>query len=131
MCASWPVHALPFAAADLVYEETFDGGIMTDVTAGGPGLVAVGNPGGYLPTRDALSPFVWLDAAAVWTSVDGITWSRVPDNPVRSRNVSSVITASSGLMAVGADGPNAAVWTSADGIAWSQVTHDEATGEAG
>ena len=36
---------------------------MSSVTVGGPGLVAVG--------WDTMG-------AAVWTSVDGITWSRVP-----------------------------------------------------
>jgi hypothetical protein len=35
---------------------------MSDVTVGGPGLVAVG---------------IWDRGAAIWTSVDGITWVRV------------------------------------------------------
>ncbi|MCL1594136.1 MAG: hypothetical protein M3132_07300, partial [Actinomycetia bacterium] len=38
---------------------------MRDVTVGGPGLVAVGEAD---------------DGAGVWTSIDGITWSRVTDN---------------------------------------------------
>ena len=38
---------------------------MYDVTAGGPGFVAVG------------SAELW-DGPAVWTSVDGISWSRLP-----------------------------------------------------
>ncbi len=41
--------------------------VMNSVTVGGPGLVAVGWDGPYF---DAV--------AAVWTSPDGITWSRVP-----------------------------------------------------
>jgi hypothetical protein len=94
------------------------GRIMLDVTAGGPGLVAVG------PAR-------------VWTSVDGITWSLVPDRETLS-GIGSVISAGSGLVAVGGDedglpvefGFDAKVWTSVDGITWSQVTHDEATNEA-
>jgi hypothetical protein len=39
---------------------------MQDVTAGGPGLVAVGDV---------------ESGAAVWTSVDGTTWARVPHDP--------------------------------------------------
>ena len=42
---------------------------MVDVTAAGPGLVAVGFDGlGYGAD------------VAVWISVDAITWSRVPDD---------------------------------------------------
>ena len=90
---------------------------MSSVTAGGPGLVAVGSD------------------AAVWTSADGITWSRVPHNEAvfGDAGMSSVIAAGPGLVAVGGDGSDAAVWTSADGITWSRVPHDEAIfgGEAG
>jgi hypothetical protein len=90
---------------------------MTSVTAGGPGLVAVGSN-------------VDVGGVAVWTSVDGIAWSRVPDetfSPTFSPEgfMWSVTAGGPGLVAVGFDGPNAAVWTSADGITWSQIPHDE------
>ena len=42
---------------------------MVGVTVGGPGVVAVGREGSA-PDTDA----------AVWTSPDGITWSRIPDD---------------------------------------------------
>jgi len=93
-------------------------GVMTGVTAGGPGLVAVG-------FRD------------MWTSVDGITWSRVPNDLEGDHGKWSVITAGTGLVAVGAvdaslaGNSDAAVWTSVDGITWSRVSHDEATAGAG
>ena len=100
---------------------------MFSVTAGGPGLVAVGWD---------LSGGV----AAVWTSVDGITWSRVPHDEAifggrGSRWMDGVTVGGPGLVAVGVDqraddisypGADAAVWTSADGITWSRVPHDEA-----
>ena len=99
---------------------------MLSVTVGGPGLVAVGWDGS--DTRQ--------DAAA-WTSSDGITWSRVPNNEAafvgedfQSMSMTSVATGGPGLVAVGLEfsystGQVAAVWTSSNGITWSRVPHDE------
>ncbi|MFV1962685.1 MAG: WD40/YVTN/BNR-like repeat-containing protein [Acidimicrobiia bacterium] len=89
---------------------------MSSVTAGGPGLVAVGSDN--------------FDAV-VWTSVDGVTWSRVPDDDAvlggdREQSMSSVIVGGPGLVAVGGDNWDAAVWTSVDGLTWSRVPDDEA-----
>ena len=74
--------------------------VMSGVTVGGPGLVAVG-----------------LDlagATAVWTSVDGITWSQVPhDDAVSGRYpdwISDVTVGGSGLVAGGSEADDAAVW---------------------
>jgi hypothetical protein len=86
---------------------------MSSVTAGGPGLVAVGSDVGR---------------AAVWTSVDGIIWSRVPDHDVfaTASGMNSVTVGGPGLVAVGEAENAAAVWTSPDGNSWSRVRHDEA-----
>ncbi|MGI9646955.1 MAG: hypothetical protein ACR2OI_00385 [Acidimicrobiia bacterium] len=90
---------------------------MSSVTAGGPGLVAVGWDG---------------QSAAVWTSPDGIAWSRVPHDEsifggaVGAATMNGVTLGGPGLVAVGSDGLDAAVWTSVDGITWSRVPHDEA-----
>lgn len=88
------------------------------VTVGGPGLVAVGadlRGGGSV--------------AAVWTSPDGLTWSRVPhDEAVFGRGgleMKSVTAAGQGLVAVGSDASYAAVWTSPDGFTWSRIPDDE------
>jgi hypothetical protein len=105
---------------------------MFSVTAGGPGLVAVGSV-----LIDG-----WGDTdAAVWTSVDGITWSRIPHDEALfgGARMSGVTVGGPGLVVVGSDGAGvgvdqdappldrvAAVWTSVDGITWSRVTHDEA-----
>jgi len=82
--------------------------VLTIALVGGPGLVAVG--------FDSADECGW--DSAVWTSSDGLTWSRVPDE----RNCSiwgpydrmlSVTVGTSGLVAVGEehDFPQAAaVW---------------------
>jgi hypothetical protein len=113
--------------------EVFGGGrAMSSVVAADSGLVAVGyyQPGDDVPSGRARD-------AAVWTSVEGVTWSRVPDDEVfggkGNQRMHSVTAAVGGLVAVGADGgfydtrPYAVVWTSVDGVTWSRVAHDEAT----
>ena len=67
----------------------------------------------------------------MWTSPDGITWSRVPhDEAVLGgaglQQMLGVIAGGLGLVAVGQDVQDAAVWTSPDGITWSRVPDDEA-----
>jgi hypothetical protein len=100
----------------------YDRPSMTSVTVGGPGLVAIG--------VDNSEPDSESDAV-VWTSVDGITWARVPQEDAISGGVPVSVTAGGpGLVAVGrvdsGDDEDAAVWTSVDGIAWSRVPHDDA-----
>jgi hypothetical protein len=112
------------------------GSWMWSVTAGGPGLVAVGYDGGWYDgdaDRDANA-----GDAVVWTSVDGVTWSRVPHNEAvfGDAEMRSVTAGGPGLVAVGDDWDgedgHASVWTSVDGITWSEVPHDEAVfGNAG
>jgi hypothetical protein len=118
------------------HDEAVFGGVggqwMSSVTVGGPGLVAVGGdqPGDDVPSGRAQD-------AAVWTSVDGVTWSRVPHDVTLfggtgNQRMYQVTAAGAGLVAVGADGgfyatrPDAVVWTSVDGVTWSRVPHDEA-----
>jgi len=110
-------------------DAVFPPGWMSSVTVGGPGLVAVGS------AED--------DVAAVWTSPDGITWSRVPHDAAifggegNQRTMNSVAAGGPGLVAVGDHRTGggwvyAAVWTSPDGITWSRVPHDEAAfGQSG
>lgn len=100
---------------------------MRSVVQGGPGLVAVGAEVGYRQGRQA---------AAVWTSSDGRTWSRVPhDESVfggpGQQVMRSVVQGGPGLVAVGHDDREenargvAAVWTSPEGRTWSRVPHDK------
>ena len=114
-------------------DETFGGGpdgrhfSMKSVTVGGPGLVAVGiDEVGF--------------NAVVWTSEDGYTWSRVPDDDQvfgdgptghRVQGMGNIIAGGPGLVAFGEEertmgGPTrVAVWTSTDGTTWSHAPHDE------
>ena len=108
---------------------------MSDVAVGGPGLVAVGME--EWPDFGGNSVAGGPQTAVVWTSVDGTTWTRVPDNDAVfgsayfGANVGGVIAGGPGLIAVGSHiGVRsvvnyAVVWTSADGTTWSRVPHDE------
>jgi hypothetical protein len=71
----------------------------------------------------------------VWTSPDGLVWSRVPHDEAvfggyGGREMRAVVSGGPGLVAVGVDlsggDVDAAVWTSPDGQVWSRVPHDEA-----
>jgi hypothetical protein len=117
--------------ARVPHDEAVFGGensrVMTGVVAGGPGLVAVGYD-------SASQGWSGLDAnAAVWTSPDGIAWTRVPDAEVFGdrlmQMMNAVAVGGPGLVAVGYDGAvnryDAAVWTSADGLTWVRVPQDE------
>jgi hypothetical protein len=108
---------------------------MSSVTSGGPGLVAVGSVFGEKGGYSLLEPISDDEVAAVWTSVDGVTWARVPhDDEVFGGPsdvwMNSVVVGGPGLVAVGRamsgrnDG-DAAVWTSADGATWTRVAHAE------
>ena len=93
---------------------------MSSVTVGGPGLVAVGFDGAVQGVRGN---------AVVWTSPDGISWSRVPHDAAIFGggwvSMNSVTVGGPGLVAVGSDwmgddkDGRATVWTSVDGISWS------------
>jgi hypothetical protein len=79
---------------------------MLSVTAGGPGLVAVG--------LDGNEECGWN--SSVWTSPDGLTWSQVPDERGCGTydRMLSVTVGPSGLVAVGEEHADpdlaAAVW---------------------
>ncbi len=90
---------------------------VSAITAGGPGLVAVGSRYGK---------------AAVWTSSDGRTWTSVAGEELDGGEyIWDVTTGGPGLVAVGIGGDptevsvmDGIVWTSADGRAWEQAPHD-------
>ena len=126
-------------------EAVFGDAVMWGVTAGGPGLVAVGGESFWLYDPGDIHHIVWASSeyevgsgdAVVWTSPDGITWSRVPNDETvfggdGEQQMLSVTAGGPGLVAVGFDGgldnrgSDAAVWTSVDGIVWSRIPHVEA-----
>jgi hypothetical protein len=117
---------------------------MTSVTAAAGGLVAVGFDGVNDHSRDGNGDE--LDAA-VWTSIDGIAWSRVPHDleafgagPKAVLEMSSAIAGGPGLVAVGANRvydtfgateSDVAVWVATfEGCSDGGCT-DDVTGEAG
>ena len=110
-----------------------EGGSMFSVVKGGPGFVAVGSWSGIATEGVGILDEAEFGVAAVWTSIDGIAWTRVPHAQVfaaEGRNVVmwGVSTGGPGLVAVGAEegsgGTRAAVWTSSDGLAWSRVSSE-------
>lgn len=113
--------------------------------------------------RDGIAVAVGFDGAddgeffdaAVWYSVDGVTWNRVPHDEAvfggdGHQRMNSVVALESGFLAVGSDGDepgtpgptfpddsrdlpsetHAAVWRSDDGISWMRVPHVDAFSEA-
>ena len=109
-------------------------GWLNDITAGGPGLVAVGS--GSVPGEEPAR------TAAVWTSPDGETWTRVPHDPdvfgsggmdgsaFGDWSMEAVTVGGPGLVAVGHDPDGPAVWTSPDGLTWTLVAPTQVQGDA-
>ena len=107
---------------------------MRDVIVGGPGLVAVGEEGVWGGSESEIG-YKSTGVAVVWTSPDGITWTRVPhDEEVFGgegfQKMSSVTVGGPGLVAVGEyeldNTGRALVWNSPDGLSWTRVSYDEA-----
>jgi hypothetical protein len=95
------------------------------IAATGPGFVAVGTE--ELVENACNAGAVGDCRAAVWTSVDGITWTRVPHDDAifgagaDKQMMGDVTALDSGVLAVGTS-----VWYSPDGTIWSQIYHDPA-----
>lgn len=118
--------------------------VMWAVVPAGPGLVAVGQGGDGAGESGPGQP------AAVWTSTDGRTWSRVPEQagllsgyPAGEpgsgdwARMDDVMVGGPGVVAVGRVGrcqaaspctQEAAIWTSPDGVTWERSTVEQAVG---
>jgi hypothetical protein len=123
---------------------------MNAVVAGGPGFVAVGIEGfdytGFAystpegtGTQTTGFEYVTENAAAVWTSPDGETWTRVVGESSLSHSggdvegwatMVDIVATDAGLVAVGRDSwdppglgwrQSAAVWRSIDGLSWQRT----------
>ena len=119
---------MEFCGSAFAHDEAVFGGpddqVVRDLVAGGPGFVATGFDESS-GDRDA----------AVWTSVDGLEWTRVVDHDGAlggpgDQDATGVIAGDELMVAVGYDqsetvDQDVAVWTSRDGLAWTRVPHDE------
>ena len=98
---------------------------MEGITVGGPGFVAVGAAKALGYPHNA--------QPTVWTSPDGVTWTRVPPNKVAPPNTDGpamldVASGGPGLVAVGTDlidrggpvyGACGPPWTDSSGNVWN------------
>ena len=82
---------------------------------------------GYL-AGGSLGPELFDRHARFWTSIDGVDWRSVPDDPVAFANaeVRAITPLGDGYVAVGVVGTvqkplGAVAWTSADGSSWARV----------
>jgi hypothetical protein len=97
---------------------------VTDVVAGGPGFIAVG--GGWEDGAE-------VPTAAIWTSVDGLAWSRVPlEGDAAVGQIRGVAATVDGFIAVGGRccPDQALVWRSADGLTWEILPDDPVLADA-
>lgn len=113
----------------------FANSFINAVVNGGPGVVAVGSTIDPIDTNGVFAP-------AIWTSADGLTWTKeaTPTDPnpwtsvvgtLQGRVISNIVATPEGFVAVGVEFGltptnlhRAAVWTSADGRSWTRVPHD-------
>jgi hypothetical protein len=108
----WLRHSVPVLEGSDIAER------MTTVVASKRGYLAGGSVGPELSDRHA----------RFWTSVEGIDWQPVPDDPVAFANseVRGITTFDDSLVAVGVVGTaqehsGAVAWTSPDGLTWTRV----------
>ena len=95
---------------------------MNDVAVGPHGLVAVGSA--------QTDSEIGTDAA-VWTSPDGLAWTRLPSQPdFADASMFAISDSPSGLVAVGQGAQGAAAWTSTDGTRWVRVADAPALHDA-
>jgi hypothetical protein len=123
--------------------------VMKDVAPGGPGLVAVGALSHPADEPLAVSDFGGVNTeidqdldAVVWTSVDGLSWERLPHDDSAFggdgvwHDMRAIAQHGRQLVAVGAAGfdilgppsetlATAAVWTSTDGSTWTLLPFDD------
>ncbi len=106
-------------------------GQISQVVAGGPGFVAVGQDCGGSDNPDQRC------RPAVWTSSDGASWTKVAHDeavfgPYAAAGegqpeslIADVTVGGPGLVAVGKVGFQPAIWISSDGRDWTRLSLDE------
>jgi WD40 repeat protein len=94
--------------------EDLDGGHPDDMRSGGPGFLATGSAA---PEGDPEGEY----ERAIWTSEDGVSWNRLPDDPAFGDTlfISAVAPGGPGLVAVGS---HLGAWYSTDGSTWERAS---------
>jgi hypothetical protein len=106
------------------------------VTAGGPGLIAVG---GVEVRPEVPAVAGGVVEGAIWVSADGQSWTAIDGSGLfwlteeqadegQSQHFTDLTSGPAGLVAVGIEGYDGMAWTSADGLTWSRAADDEALG---
>lgn len=124
----WPIDAAVWVSSDGVVWESIDepsftgkapdtgeswGARIADLAAGPLGLAG----GGHFGT-----------VAAIWTSQDGIEWSRVLDDDLlgdESSGILGITAGGPGWVAVGDVDSDGGVWVSEDGLDWIRINDDD------
>jgi hypothetical protein len=124
----WPIDAAVWVSSDGVVWDSIDepsftgnapdageswGARIADLATGSLGLAG----GGHFGT-----------VAAIWTSQDGINWSRVLDDDLlgdESSGILGITAGGPGWVAVGSVDSDGGVWFSEDGLDWIQVNDDD------
>lgn len=90
---------------------------ITGVVATDTGWLAVGRRDGICTLNCGLAPL----GAIVWTSTDGLRWTRVADQAAFSKSAMTGVTRlGSTFVAVGFTVRRAVVWTSTNGTTWTR-----------
>ncbi|MGH2462422.1 MAG: hypothetical protein ACRDFZ_02205 [Candidatus Limnocylindria bacterium] len=101
---------------------TFPGATVFDVTAGGPGWVAVGSAGAV---GCEICPGIETYTGMIWISTDGRTWDEVAVPQAEGGSLYEVASGPGGLVAVGTQAVGSIgqqqVLVSADGRAWTRL----------
>lgn len=101
---------------------TLPGASASDVTAGGPGWVAVGAEG---EVGCEICPGIETYTSKIWASTDGRTWDEVSTPGLEGSTLSVVAAGPAGLVAIGWQAVDGAslqqVVTSPDGATWTRI----------
>ena len=94
--------------------EDLDGGHPDDMRSGGLGFLATGSAA---PEGNPEGEY----ERAIWTSEDGVSWNRLPDDPAFGDTlfISAVAPGGPGLVAVGS---HLGAWYSTDGSTWERAS---------
>ena len=115
------------AGASTVAYSASDGGLdsaeVTDVVETGDGWLAVGRQDSSPCASDCGTAPI---RALVWTSPDGLRWTRVADQAsLGGGGMDTVVRGGPGFVAAGNAAGVAAIWTSTSGSIWSRVPDRE------